>query len=56
MRKTFDDLHEWVFEIDEVSNGVYRAIGRGPSGENVSFSGIDPDEVLRICREKALHI
>ena len=36
MRKTFPDLPEWCFEIDEVSSGVYEVIGRDMAGHCVS--------------------
>ena len=55
MRREFPELPGWVFEIDEVSAGIYEVIGRDQSGRSVSAKGIDLDIVLEEGRQKALH-
>jgi pimeloyl-ACP methyl ester carboxylesterase len=50
MRKRFDGLPEWEFEIDEVSAGVYRVVAHDLLGHKVSFTGVDPDALVEECR------
>jgi hypothetical protein len=56
MNKAFVELPGWTFQIDEVSAGVYEAIGTDGFGHRVVAEGLDPDELLRECRESAMRI
>ena len=40
--------------MTEVSNGVYRATGKGPHGTGVESTDTDPEKVLAHCREFAM--
>jgi hypothetical protein len=53
MSRTFPELPEWSFDADEVSAGVYRAVGRDRLGRNVEATGIDPDVLIEDCRRAA---
>ncbi len=41
MRKTFPDLPNWSFDLDEVSANAYEAIGIDKYGHRVSYTGTD---------------
>ncbi len=51
-----DSLPGWVFRIDEVSAGVYKAVGRSPRGRTVHRTGTDPDALIAQCKEDALKL
>ena len=53
MRRTFADLPEWSFDIDEVSAGVYRVIAIDKNGRQISKTGIDPEALIEECRREA---
>jgi hypothetical protein len=46
-------LPGWVFAVDEVSAGVFEAVGRGPGGRSVSRKGTDPESLIAQCKEDA---
>jgi hypothetical protein len=52
-RKTYPDLPNWVFEIDEVSAGVYEVIATDNAGHEVSDKGIDVAAIIETCRKQA---
>lgn len=54
MKKTLEQLPGWEFDIEEVSAGVYRAIGRNGRGGQLSFTGEDPEVLLRQCISAAM--
>jgi hypothetical protein len=56
MKKTYPDLPQWTFDIDEVSAGVYEVIGKDTTGHVVSSKGIDVDLLIQECRNDALSI
>jgi hypothetical protein len=56
LRRTFPELPEWVFEIDEVSAGVFHVKGTDTSGRSVETTGTDPDALLNECRGSAERI
>jgi hypothetical protein len=56
MKKQYPEFPGWIFDIDEVSAGVYEVVGRDRSGHSVSFKGIDPEELLGSCKEEARRI
>ncbi|WAR43784.1 hypothetical protein [Methylomonas rapida] len=53
MKKTYPDLPEWEFELDEVSANVYEVVGTDKLGHKVSSKGVDLDELIEICRKDA---
>jgi hypothetical protein len=56
MKKQFSDLPKWIFEMDEVSAGVYEVNGHDIDGHKVTGRGIDLDALLEQCRAEALGI
>lgn len=44
----------WSFHIEEVSAGVYLAIGTNRAGRTVAKKGIDPDTLIEECKQAAL--
>jgi len=56
MERTFPELPDWSFDADEVSPGVYRAFGRDRAGRNVEAFGLDPEALIRKCRQAAFEI
>lgn len=56
MIKTFPELPEWDFELDEVSAGVYKVVGTDKSGHVVSATGMDLEELIERCKKDALEI
>ena len=53
-RAVFDDeLTDWKFSLEELSNGVYRAEGVDRQGRSVGAAGGDPDVLLAKVREYA---
>lgn len=53
MKKIFSNLPAWTFEIEEVSAGVYKAIGTNLAGHSVKLSDTDYDALLSACRDAA---
>ena len=51
--RTFRELPDWTFDVDEVSASVYRVRGVDKAGRNVEAIGTDPDELLVDCRRSA---
>jgi hypothetical protein len=51
--KTFPELPEWTFDIDEISAGVYRVRGVDNVGRSVEASGTDEDALLDECKKSA---
>jgi hypothetical protein len=56
MARSFPELPDWSFDADEVSQGVYRAVGRDRAGRKVEASGLDPEALIERCRQAALEI
>jgi hypothetical protein len=54
--KEYSDLPGWIFELEEVSNGVYQVTGRDLFSTEVSCKGIDLDKVIAECRERVRQI
>jgi hypothetical protein len=52
----FDELPSWVFDVREVSAGVYRATGSDRLGHRTIVEGLDPEACLEECRSAALTI
>lgn len=54
---TNPSLPGWVFDVRELSNGVWGAEGRHADGRTVSRKGgLDPDAVLRECMNDAQNL
>jgi hypothetical protein len=53
LARTFHELPDWVFEVDEVSAGVFHVRGVDHSGRSVEATGTDPDALLDDCRRSA---
>jgi hypothetical protein len=56
MKKTFPSLPDWVFDIEEVSAGVYEVVGRDRAGHIVSAKGSDPYQLIDECQDRAKKI
>lgn len=56
MKKSYRDMPQWTFDIDEVSAGVYEVIGSDSAGHCVSAKGIDVESLLEKCRSDAVEI
>jgi hypothetical protein len=53
MKKTFPELPGWIFDIGEVSAGVYEVMGRDKNGRVVSGKGIDVYDLINKCKAEA---
>ena len=51
-----DDLSNWIFNVDEVSNGVYQVTAIDKQGRKVEMTGIDEDRLIAECRKAAAEI
>jgi len=49
-----DDLLGWIFEVDEVSAGVYKITATDTFGRSVEKVGCDPDSLLADCKKEAV--
>jgi hypothetical protein len=56
VKKTFDDLANWTFEIEEVSANVYQVTATDRVGRRIQVTGLDIDALLADAREGALKI
>ena len=52
-QSSFSDLRDWMFEIEEVSAGMFQVKGVDTAGRSVEASGTDPDTVLADCKKAA---
>jgi hypothetical protein len=53
MKKAILELPGWSFQVEEVSAGVYEAIGNDSIGHRVASKGTDPAALLKECLESA---
>ncbi|WP_077728058.1 hypothetical protein [Methylocaldum sp. 14B] len=53
MIRSFPELPDWSFDIDEVSNGVYKVVVSHRYGHKISKTGIDPEALIDDCRREA---
>lgn len=56
MKRSFQDLPGWTFEIEEVSANVYEIIGKDSVGHRVQLKGSDLDALLADARLSASKI
>jgi hypothetical protein len=52
--KRFAELPRWIFELKEVSMGVYEVVARDDVGHCVKRIGIDPDKLILECKQEAM--
>jgi hypothetical protein len=50
---TQHDIPGWTYEVREKSAGVYELNGRDTAGHSIVCSGVDPDLLVKECREYA---
>jgi hypothetical protein len=53
MMRTFPELSEWSFDINEMSAGVYQVVASDRRGHRISKTGIAPDVLIDECRREA---
>jgi hypothetical protein len=53
MPEKFAELPSWIFDVEEVSAGVYKVRGVDRSGRIVEGTGTDPYKLLEECRIEA---
>ena len=56
MDTNFNKLEDWVFEIEEISAGVYRVSAVDRMGRKVERTGTDPDQLRSECQQDAKDI
>jgi hypothetical protein len=56
MKKLFQELPSWVFDLDEISANVFEVIAEDRHGHRVSAKGTDPDALLEQCRADVLRM
>lgn len=54
--RSFTDLPGWIFEIAEVSAGLFKVTGTDVHGRRVEASGIDDESVLNDCKKFAVSV
>jgi hypothetical protein len=51
-----DELPDWQFDVDEISAGVYEVVGEDINGHRITQKGTDPDQLLNLCKDKAIQL
>ena len=54
--KHFENLLNWTFKVDEISNGVYQVTGTDKHGRKVEITGFDVDRLTEDCKKAAIEI
>lgn len=52
----FTELSGWSFDADEVSAGVFMAVGSDRFGRKIEKTGTDPDALIEACRRDAIRM
>ena len=52
----FSEIPGWSFDVDEISAGVFKAVGRGRAGQTVEATGVDPVMLMERCKQAALQM
>ena len=52
----FTELSGWSFDADEVSAGVFMAVGSDCFGRKIEKTGTDPDALIEACRRDAIRM
>ena len=50
----FKELSGWSFDADEVSAGVFVAMGSDRCGRRVERTGTDPEALIEECKKDAI--
>jgi hypothetical protein len=53
MKLHFEDLKNWSFEINEISNGFYEITAKNKIGNIIQMQGTEYDKLIEECREAA---
>jgi hypothetical protein len=53
MQKQIDTLPNWMFQVEEVSNGVYKLRAKHTRGVSIEATGTDPEELLKRAKKDA---
>lgn len=56
MAKNFPELSGWSFDADEVSAGVFIAVGSDRFGRKIEKTGTDPDALIEACRQDVIRM
>ncbi len=56
MSCVFPDLPGWIFEIDEVSAGVYKVVAKDQTGSRFSRTGTNVDMLVSECRNDVANL
>lgn len=56
LRRTFPELPDWTFDLDEIWAGVYRFRGVDEAGRSVEATGTDPDALVDAGRKSAAKV
>ena len=56
MAQSFEDLPDWIVEIDEVSAGVYKLRALHKLGPSIEYTGLEPEKLIERARVDALDI
>jgi len=54
MNRTFLELPGWIFDVDEVSAGVYQVVASDIKGHRICRVGTDPTALIEECRSEAI--
>lgn len=52
----FQEVSDWIFEVEEISAGVYKVAGVDLAGHKVESTGGNPDLLLEKCKVWDLEI
>ena len=50
MRGDVDEFPSWIFDLDEVSAGVYRIHAQDVAGRSIEMTGTDPGALTEDCK------
>lgn len=56
MMRRHSGLSKWVFDIDEISAGVYEVVARDANGCTIKRSGTDPEKLMEECTYEAANL
>jgi hypothetical protein len=54
--KTFLELPDWKFEVDEVSSNVYEVIASNMFGQKISQTGTNIEQLIHFLTKKAAEL
>ena len=58
MKTTYPEIPEWTFDVDEVSNGVYKIIALSDAGDTFSHvaTELNLSQLIEQCKHEASKI